>query len=450
MKKEWTVIAPGIRRDQFGQHEVRAKARGATRYMPAALVRSSDLAAMQRWQAAEEKNMRAVDRLDARPAREARGTLEADVARFLPQIAGRVSFKADRSHARAWLAEAGRDPRRPLGLMHRAAITHEDLNIITARWQQAPTARAVRRIRVAAYARCPKARIICAEKDTPSTIAAYERQTPVTSGQAVAARTIIHRLRVLDELYRTLDPTAATTPCDAAKWPKKPTGTIPPTVSLDIILATAQRLAADDPATYARYLILNATAQRPCQLQRAQAADVDLRARLWYVRNAKGAPGHPMHLSEDACAAWRLFIAAEAWGWYDTTKHARKVHAAGWPAAIRPYAARHSLIQAALAEGVPLTECQGLAGHASPTTTQQFYGPLAIPAQRAVAEKVDGRLATLFRPTALKGGRRGTKNVPRGTSALRAVPAKPKAAPRRPARSLPPVHTTRAAGKGRK
>jgi integrase len=386
------TIAPGIRRDQFGQYEVRVKVRGVVRYMPAALLRHADLEGMQRWQTDEREKCR-VEPLDARPRREASGGLEDDlVTRFLPQIAGRVSFKADRSHARAWLCETGRDPSTPLGQLHRSAIDPQDLNIIIARWQTTPTARAVRRIRVTAYAR--------ARQDRPhaETIRTYERKTPATSGQVVAARTIIHRLRVLDELYHTLDGADAASPCTAAKWPTKPRS-IPPTVDTRTIVRVAQTLAAEaDPMTYARYMVLNATAQRPCQVQRAEPGDVNVRAKLWIVRDAKGAPGHTLPLTDDAVRAWRAFIAAKAWGWYDTTKHARAVHAAGWPAGVRPYAARHSMIQAALAKGVGLDEAQGLAGHGSPQTTRQFYGPLALPAQRTITAKLNGRLAAAFRP----------------------------------------------------
>jgi integrase len=252
-------------------------------------------------------------------------------------------------------------------------------------------------------------------------ITAYERKTPSTSGQVVAARTIIHRLRVLDELYRTLDGTAAYSPCTDAKWPKKPK-TIPPTVATATIIDVAHTLQADaDPKTYARYLVLNTTAQRPCQVQRAEPDDVQLTARLWTVRDAKGAPGHTITLTEDAVRAWRAFIAADAWGWYDTTKHARAVHAAGWPTGIRPYAARHSLIQAALAAGVGLDECQALAGHASPATTRQFYGPLALPAQREVTTKLEGRLANVFGPQLVgprPKGRKGPTSSPAVTTPL--------------------------------
>ena len=393
------TIAPGIRRNPAGQLvEVRVKVRGVVRCMPAALLRQTDLAGAKRWQQDERKKLK-VDPIDATPPRAASGGLEDDLVRlFLPQIAGRVSYKADRSHARAWLSEPGRDGV-PLGQLHRTAIDHQDLNLITARWQSAPTARAVRRIRVTAYTRDRT------DRARPDTIQTYERKTPATSGQVVAARTIIHRLRVLDELYHTLDGTAAYSPCTEAKWPSKPK-TIPPTVPTRTVIAVARELASEDPLVYARYLVLNTTAQRPCQVMRALPNDVQLKARLWTVRDAKGAPGHTITLTDDAVRAWRLFGAAKAWGWYDTTKQARAVHAAGWPVGIRPYAARHSMIQSALAKGVGLDEAQGLAGHASPVTTRTFYGPLAIPAQRAISDKVNTRLAAVFKPRLVKAAKK--------------------------------------------
>ena len=61
------------------------------------------------------------------------------------------------------------------------------------------------------------------------------------------------------------------------------------------------------------------------------------------MRDAKGEPAHSVSLDKPQVAAWQAFIAADAWGPFDTSRYGRLVHQAGWPRGIKPYAARHSL-----------------------------------------------------------------------------------------------------------
>ena len=106
---------------------------------------------------------------------------------------------------------------------------------------------------------------------------------------------------------------------------------------MQTVRAVALKLAkAGHPDTYARYLVLAGTGQRPAQLMRAQPGSWDLAAGFWVVRSAKGAPAHTITLNRDMVDALRTFEAANAWGKYDETTHARRVHAAGWPLTIRP------------------------------------------------------------------------------------------------------------------
>jgi integrase len=77
----------------------------------------------------------------------------------------------------------------------------------------------------------------------------------------------------------------------------------------------------------------------------------------------------------------------------------------GWPAAIRPYNARHSVVQDALQDyDVRLDDVQGLAGHAKAETTRAFYGPLALDRQRHISNRLDGRMKAAFaQPRLVKG-----------------------------------------------
>jgi integrase len=325
-------------------------------------------------------------------------TLEARLASFFPRIAGRISFKADRSHLRAWLHAKGADGVE-LGTKAPEAITPADVDVIINAWRTPPPAgkpgqpRAVRRITITAYAR------------DGHTIDSYDRKTPTTSGPLVVAiRTIRHRCRLLREFL-----VAEGLPVNAIDGAKIPAAekSFPVGVPIDTIHLVAQNLGKHPEwaDSYGRYLVLNTTAQRPAQLMRAQPDDVRLDAKLWIVRSAKGAPAHTITLNRDMIKAWQVFIAAKAWGTYDTSRHAMRLRECGWPAAIRPYNARHSVVQDALQDyDVRLDDVQGLAGHAKAETTRAFYGPLALDRQRHISNRLDGRMKAAFaQPRLVKG-----------------------------------------------
>lgn len=392
-----TQIATQIYRHAYG-HDVRVKHQGRLYSMPAALCGpDTPLYVMQQWQLDKKKelDLPPLEPAAPRPGAKVGPTLAARLATFFPQIAGRVSFKADRSHLRAWLLATGADGQ-TIGSKAPAAITTADVNVVIAAWRTPPPAgtpghpRALRRIKVTAYARDGKA------------IESYDRTTPTTSGPlVVAVRTVRHRCRLLREFL--LAEELPTTAVDAAKIPAIEKGH-PVGVQIETIRTVAQALAKTDwPETYGRYLVLNTTGQRPTQLMRAVPGDVLLEAKLWIVRSAKGAPAHTITLNTDMLKAWRVFIKANAWGVYDTSLHAKRLRVCGWPAAIRPYNARHSVAQDALqTHDVDLDDVQGLLGHTTPQMTRSAYGPLAIDRQRRVSDAIDGRLKGVFGPRLVK------------------------------------------------
>ena len=324
-------VAQGIHRDRYGfDARVKAQGQARTKRFPP----DTDLLVMQRWQA----HMRAelLDRAaDAGPL--LRGTLAAAAPRYLRQIAGRVSMKADRSHLAAWILR--------LGQMQLTRITAEHVNLAIAAWQLA----------------------------------------------GVADKTILHRCRVLRELFQTLHGPDARHPVQHAKLPKTPKPQ-PVEIPLATIRKVGEALRKRHlPAEYARYRVLVTTGQRAGQLMAAQPADVQLKKKTWIVRSAKNEPAHIVYLNADQLAAWRLFIVANAWGPYDTTRHARILRECGWPKGIRPYNARHSLAMAALDAGADLGDVQGLLGHTQIETTRRFYGPLQAARQKRVSELLTGR-----------------------------------------------------------
>lgn len=320
------------------------------------------------------------------------GTLQADGdVVFLPQIKGRSCFKSDRSHLRAWYAMVPPGETRPLAEFERPTITTGHVNGIIALWQEQPSARAIRKVRVGGFGR------------GTSTVKAHARSAPATSGSVVSARTIRHRCRLLAELYHTLDGKKAATPVDEAKVPKVPK-TLPPRIPADVLHATLTKLRKLDVPTFWRYAVACTTLQRPAQVMRAEPSDVHLEAGVWIVRSAKNEPAHTITLEREAIQAWKGFIAAKCWGIFDTTKYGALIHEAGLPKGFRPYAARHTGAVTAIANGVNLGDLQGLLGHVSPETTRRFYAPFVIDRQRKASKKIDGRFTGVFGPRLVAKG----------------------------------------------
>lgn len=399
-----TRIALQIYRDQYG-FEARVKVRGTQtvkRFGP-----DTPLSTMQRWQL-DTREVQEQPPLTPPPAPSGAppappptgASLESRLEAFFLTITARVAFKADRSHLRAWVCAPGADGV-ALGKKDPAAITTRDVTVVINAWRTPLPAdapghpRAVRRITVSATMRGGK------------TIDGYVRKTPTTgSNLVVAVRTVRHRCRLLREFLVTEK--VPTTELDAVKIPAVPKSH-PVGVDVETVRAVAKALAnSGDAKTCARYLVLATTAQRPAQVMRAQPEDVNLKARLWIVRSAKNEPAHTIYLNTEMVKAWRAFIAAAAWGVYDTSQHAIVLRRCGWPATIRPYNARHSVIQDALRDyDVQLDDAQGLAGHTQIDTTRTFYGPLAINRQRHISDAINGRMKGVFGPRLVKKKKTG-------------------------------------------
>lgn len=408
-------IEPNIYRDDSGYEAVvaiKGLPRRRKRYPL-----DSDLDVIRAWVAATRVDLKAelrafgaIPTAAASVPAAARDTLEAGVARLIPQLP-RSCWKADRSHAMAWTAVVLEDlDPRPLGQWDRAAITTEIVNRVIVLWQSKPGPRAIRKVRVVAATR-PEA-AVAARRDASGKIVqkahtrraaaidGYVRTAPATSGVVVADRTIRHRCRLLVKVWRTLDGPDARTPVDHANVPKPPKSH-PVAIPIDVLLATLAKLRAVDYPTFLRYWVFATTLQRPVQIGLARKGDVDLEVGRWTVRSAKQEPAHTIPLEADAVAAFRAFAAAKCWGPFDTGKYGRHIHAAGLPATFRPYQARHTGAFALIDAGVSLDKVQGLLGHTSPLTTQRSYAPHQMDPQRTAAKVLDGRFARLVGPVAV-------------------------------------------------
>lgn len=252
-----------------------------------------------------------------------RQTLAADVRLYLQRRIGRPGFAADRSHLKAWVTAFPDRQRR--------SLTAQDIETTLATWRQADVARG----------------------------------------------TLKHRCRALRELYQALDGRDVRHPLRAVRLPK-PVRPAPTPVALEIIRKVAKALKTGNAADYARFLVRATTGQRPAQIMRAKPGDVDLAQRIWFVRPSKGGDQVPMPLNAGMVRAWKAFAKADAWGPFDTTGHARALHAAGWPEGVRPYDLRHTFAIDLLLGGADLGDVQGLLGHADIQTTRQFYAPILV------------------------------------------------------------------------
>ncbi len=283
------------------------------------------------------------------------GSFPRDVVKFLRPRKGLASYRADCSHLRCWVSKFKK--------LSRFAITREQIAAVIADWRP--------------------------------------RYSP---------RELRHRLRLLKQVFTHYDPDRAN-PCEGVRLPT-PAKSRPRSVADTIIAAVAERLRAQELAgrlrtakTRARYLVLATCGQRPAQVKRAKPADVDLERRLWFVEPAKGDNGTVVYLNEEMLAAWHVFIAADAWGSYDTVSFVKTLRRNGWPAGIGPYNLRHSVGLSLSERGVELGDIQAHMGHTSPATTRAFYVPGVLARLREASVKLDRRLVLHAGATSAEEGK---------------------------------------------
>ncbi len=275
----------------------------------------------------------------------ARGTLRADVPRYLTLVAHLASLKERRAHLDAWMLRVGD--------VQRHRITPQDVLSARVAWL----------------------------KDD------------------YAPKTVNHFVGTLRHLYRTLDGAKAKTPCDEVT-PLEVAKTPITRISPEVILAVDRNLQAMEARrtgppwnakTRARFRILVSTGKRPCEVMRALPDDVNLEQRVWVPRDAKGGFCPGVYLNDDMLEAWKLFIEAGAWGSYNTGQFANTIRSAGWPEGVRPYQARHTMWITASEMGIDLEDISVGAGHKDPRMTRRVYVPVLNSRLQTMSERMDGR-----------------------------------------------------------
>lgn len=213
----------------------------------------------------------------------------------------------------------------------------------------------------------------------------------------VKPKTIRNRRWSLQHLYRVLYGPKTATPVDDVPPPAK-TKTIPQAIAPDLVLAVYARLQEQeqqgllrDAKTRARFMVRAATGKRPSEIMRTQPADLDLQRREWRVRDGKGGWSEGLYLNDDMITAWKVFIAAKAWGEFNTGSFARVLRHAGWPTGVRPYELRHSVGIALSDAGIDLSDIAPFLGHRDLRTTRETYVPIRAARMQRASEALEGR-----------------------------------------------------------
>lgn len=276
-----------------------------------------------------------------------RGTLAADVQHYVTLSRHLAGWDARRAELRAWLAALG--PR-----LSRFAVRREDVLRVRADW--------------------------------------------IAAG--VAPKTCNNRLTALRALYTALDGPDAPCPCDKVRQlpvPRTPRVAVDPAV----IARVYQRLRDAeqhgrlwDAKTRARFRLLAESGRRPSELMRTQPADFDLERGVWHVRDGKGGLTRGgLFLTPSLRAAVEEFVAADAFGEFNTGSFARVLRHAGWPADIRPYALRASVGIALADAGADYVDIAAVLGHRDLATTRDHYVGIRASRTRAALERIGSRVA---------------------------------------------------------
>lgn len=343
-----TTVAPGIYRDAYG-YEIRWRDKGEPRRKRFPLDTPIDtLKNFRQTQSQRAKKAVALARV---------GSFVRDAVRFLKTRRHLPSFQSDRSHLRPWIHRFRK--------LSRWAVTHEHVSEALHVW----------------------------------------------SLEDYSTRTLRHRLRILRALYQKLDAGIVAIPTFGVTVPQGAPAPLQRRPTDDAIVTVARRLQAQeqpgsrrlrDAKTRARFLVLGTMGMRPAQLKRAVPADLSLDERLWVIHPAKGDKGAVMYLNDEMLAAARLFVAADAWGDFDSSSFVKTLYRNGWPRGVRPYNMRHAVGQALRRRGAELGDISDHFGHRSLATTRQFYVEPDPERMKATSERLNGRLsADVFDPLVL-------------------------------------------------
>lgn len=332
------TIATGIYADRFG-FEIVVK-RGGKSYVQRARKDTKEAELLAR----RAKLLAHVLSTDTNAA--PKGTLARDIGRYIAISKHLVGWQKQQSHLKAFVPK--------LGQKDRGAITRQDMLALRSDWAE----------------------------------------------HGVKPKTINNRLSALRAMYHALDGDDAPTPADRIKSlpsHRTPMQRIEPSLILEVdqeLQRQEQRGWIKNAKTRARFRILASTGRRPSEVMRTEPGDIDLAGRVWRVRDGKGGftpVGVP--LTSEALTAWKLFIAADAWGNWNTNSFTRTLRRSGWPAGLRPYQMRHRIGNALSDADVDLADIGPILGHKHERTTRQHYVSPQFRRMQQAMRKIDGGLS---------------------------------------------------------
>lgn len=249
-------------------------------------------------------------------------------------------------------------------------------------------------------------------------------------------KTINNRCQSLRHLYHSLDGKRAWTPLDdLTDLPvhKTPMRFVDDAVILKVdqeLQRMEQRREIRTLKTRARYRVLVSTGRRPSEIMRTEPGDLDLKRRIWLPRDGKGGFSPGVYLNDDMLAAWKFFIAADAWGHYETDRQSELVRQAGWPSHVRLYNARHTVGITLSESGVDLKDVGDMMGHKHTETTRKHYVPVLNSRMQKASEAIDHRfggwpVAETTVQTAVQTGKAKTGKSRPKSAAKKTTPKRP-------------------------
>lgn len=216
-----------------------------------------------------------------------------------------------------------------------------------------------------------------------------------------APKTVNNRVVALRALWTALDGPEAPCPADrirALSVPRQPpSGVATATISAvyQALLHAERTGRLKDSKIRARFRMLAETGRRPSEIMRIQPTDFDLERGVWHVRDGKGGftPGG-VFMTAAVREAVEEFIAADAFGCWQTNQMARTLRAVGgWPKGVRPYTLRHTLGMALADAGADHMDIAAVLGHRDPRITREHYIGTSASRTRAALERVGERFA---------------------------------------------------------
>lgn len=214
--------------------------------------------------------------------------------------------------------------------------------------------------------------------------------------EGLQPKTINNRVMALNRLWHRLDGPRSISP--AQDVPPLPVHKTPPERVSDAAVRRVYETLKDwersgrlkDAKTRARFMVVASTGKRPSEMMRAEMGDVDLERRVWNVRDGKGGWSPGIYLNRDMMTAWKVFMAADAWGRFREGAWVRTLRAAGWTGP-GPYQLRHSVGISMTDAGIDLADIQQHLGHKRIETTRKHYVPVRGTRLQIASERIDRR-----------------------------------------------------------